>query len=51
MNTEADKDKDGAPKPSTASTALKLLLAWTFVGVPLFWGVKETLVKVLALFR
>jgi hypothetical protein len=31
--------------------ALKLFLAWSFVGVPLVWGVAQTLVNALKLFR
>jgi hypothetical protein len=30
---------------------LKLVLAWGFVGVPLAWGVAQTLVNALKLFR
>jgi len=30
---------------------LKLALAWLAVGVPLLWGVVETLRKAMALFR
>jgi hypothetical protein len=31
--------------------AIKLTLAWLAVGVPLLWGVVETLRKAMALFR
>jgi hypothetical protein len=37
----------GNPK---AGTALKLVLAWGLVGIPLAWGVIETLQKALLLF-
>lgn len=30
---------------------LKLLLSWTFVGVPLLWGVSLTLINAVKLFR
>ena len=36
--------------PSHARDALILTLAWAAVGVPLLWGVVETLQKALALF-
>ncbi|HZE99445.1 MAG TPA: hypothetical protein VE981_20745 [Planctomycetota bacterium] len=29
----------------------RLLLAWGFVGIPLVWGVFQTLVKAAALFK
>lgn len=29
----------------------RVIIAWTFVLVPLFWGVTQTLVKSVALFR
>jgi hypothetical protein len=30
---------------------VKLLLAWSFVGIPLAWGVWQVVVKSLALFK
>jgi hypothetical protein len=30
---------------------LKVLLAWGFVGIPLLWGVSQTLAKALLLFH
>jgi hypothetical protein len=33
------------------SSTLRLFLAWAFVGIPALWGVFQTLIKVLALFR
>jgi hypothetical protein len=33
------------------STALKLILAWGFVGIPLAWGVWETLQNAMKLFQ
>jgi hypothetical protein len=32
-------------------TALKLLLAWGFVGIPLAWGVIQTLENAMKLFQ
>jgi hypothetical protein len=37
--------------PSSAGNGLKLVLAWGFVGIPLAWGVIETLVNALKLFQ
>jgi hypothetical protein len=33
------------------TTALHLILAWGFVGIPLAWGVIETLLNALKLFQ
>ncbi len=30
---------------------LKLVLAWSFVGIPLLWGVYNTLAKAVLLFK
>jgi hypothetical protein len=35
---------------SNGTTPLHLLLAWGFVGIPLAWGVVETLLAALKLF-
>ena len=37
-------------KPS-ANNAVALLLSWTFVGVPLLWGVSLTLTNAAKLFK
>jgi hypothetical protein len=38
--------------PSSAGgNGLKLLLAWTFVGIPLAWGVVQTLVNAIKAFQ
>jgi hypothetical protein len=42
--------KDAQPKPQ-GGNAVKLALAWLAVGLPLLWGVVQTLKKALALFR
>ncbi|SMB84862.1 putative oxalate/formate antiporter, putative (partial) [Hymenobacter roseosalivarius DSM 11622] len=36
---------------ATPSSGLQTLLAWLYVGVPLFWGVSQTFIKALALFQ
>ena len=33
------------------SMTLKLILAWGFVGIPLAWGVIETVINALKLFQ
>jgi hypothetical protein len=46
--------KSEAYTPGTApsgSTQLKLVLAWALVGIPLVWGVWETLMNALKLFE
>ena len=35
----------------SGTTALHLFLAWGFVGIPLTWGVLQTLVNALKLFQ
>jgi hypothetical protein len=35
----------------SGSSVLTLVLAWVAVGVPLLWGVEQTLVKAMALFH
>jgi hypothetical protein len=38
-------------KTTTGTTSLHLLLAWGFVGLPLAWGVSQTVVNALKLFQ
>lgn len=33
------------------TTTLELVLAWGFVGIPLLWGVSQTLLDALKLFH
>jgi len=35
----------------TGGNGVKLLLAWGFVGIPLVWGVAQTLVNALKAFH
>jgi len=47
---------DDARLQSSTSAAensgkLQVILAWTFVLVPLFWGVTQTLIKSAAMFQ
>lgn len=36
---------------SSGGNGLKLALAWTFVGIPLAWGVIQTLVNAIKAFH
>ncbi|HZB93221.1 MAG TPA: hypothetical protein VE397_17375 [Stellaceae bacterium] len=36
---------------SSGGNAVKLVLAWGFVGIPLAWGVIETVLNALKLFQ
>jgi hypothetical protein len=40
----------GTPAAETSSTGA-LVIAWLFVGIPLAWGVSQTFIKALTLFR
>jgi hypothetical protein len=40
-----------AEQAPTVTAPVRLALAWGLVGVPLAWGVYQTFVKSLALFR
>jgi hypothetical protein len=42
-----------APEPEDVSdaNAVKLALAWSFVGIPLLWGVYKTLANAVLLFQ
>ncbi len=33
------------------TTTFQLVLAWGFVGIPLAWGVLQTLINAMALFK
>lgn len=35
----------------SAANTVKLVLAWSFVGIPLIWGVYNTLVRAALLFQ
>jgi hypothetical protein len=42
--------EDKAESGTRSNAGIKLALAWLAVGVPLLWGVVETLRKAMALF-
>jgi hypothetical protein len=46
MQPQTNQAADAAP-----TSGLKLALAWIYVGVPLLWGVSQTFIKALALFK
>jgi hypothetical protein len=37
--------------PTDSSMTMKLVLAWGFVGIPLAWGVIQTISNALTLFK
>jgi hypothetical protein len=39
------------PSGASASRTVQLILAWAFVGIPLLWGVLQTLRNALTLFH
>lgn len=44
----SDKDSENA---LAQGNALKLVLAWSLVGIPLVWGILQTLKNALKLFQ
>ncbi len=40
-----------AEQHQTGTTTLQLVLAWGFVGIPLLWGVAETINNAMKLFH
>jgi hypothetical protein len=42
---------DSIPQSGGAGNGVKLVLAWGFVGIPLVWGVVQTLVNALKAFH
>ncbi|HEY5215438.1 MAG TPA: hypothetical protein VIJ17_00940 [Pseudolabrys sp.] len=40
-----------ANQAQDSSMTLKLLLAWGFVGIPLAWGVMQTIANAMKLFQ
>ena len=51
MNESALRDENARAADNRPSQVVALLLSWTAVGIPLAWGVAETLRKALALFQ
>jgi hypothetical protein len=42
---------DTNPTPSKRTPVIQLILAWAFVGIPLLWGVLQTLRNAMKLFH
>jgi len=40
-----------APAASTSGQKLLVALAWLYVGIPLVWGITQTVLKSAALFK
>lgn len=47
----AGREDVSSVNESSRSSPLSIVLAWLVVGLPLAWGVSQTIVKSLALFR
>jgi hypothetical protein len=45
------KATSGASAAADESVGGSTVLAWLYVGVPLLWGVSQTFIKALALFK
>jgi hypothetical protein len=43
--------KPAAPAATEEASGGSAVLAWLFVGIPLAWGVSQTFIKALALFK
>ena len=48
--TTKPRSSAGPENPQPSSAGL-LIFAWLFVGVPLAWGVTQTIIKSMALFH
>ncbi|WP_125917243.1 MFS transporter small subunit [Hymenobacter coccineus] len=48
MNPNSNSNAPAAAEDSNGGSAV---LAWLFVGLPLAWGVSQTFLKALALFK
>jgi hypothetical protein len=45
------EERSMASSDTDSGNAINLVLAWAFVGIPLAWGVIETLTNALKLFQ
>jgi hypothetical protein len=45
------KSTSAAPAPAKPAVGGSVVLAWLYVGIPLAWGVSQTFIKALALFK
>jgi hypothetical protein len=51
MTNPPDSSLPNSKAPSGGSSTGTLVFAWLFVGIPLAWGVVQTLIKSMALFH
>jgi len=49
--TEKEMAKTRDPEDVSDANVVKLALAWSFVGIPLAWGVYKTLANAVLLFQ
>jgi hypothetical protein len=49
MTKQATKTPE--PEDISGANGIKLALAWSFVGIPLLWGVYQTLTNAVLLFQ
>jgi hypothetical protein len=48
MNPQPNSHPSDTEEPTSTTS---VVLAWLFVGIPLAWGVSQTFIKALALFK
>ncbi|WP_185816803.1 MFS transporter small subunit [Hymenobacter metallilatus] len=46
-----DSNTSASSPEATSSSTGSVVIAWLFVGIPLLWGVSQTFIKALALFK
>ncbi len=51
MTAKPPRPSDDSPSPASGSNLGLLIFSWLFVGIPLAWGVYQTLIKSMALFH
>ena len=42
---------ESTSRPAGSGNGIKLVLAWSFVGIPLVWGIVQTLVNAIKAFQ
>jgi hypothetical protein len=47
----SDGPTGGASHPARGAYGVRLIVSWLWVGIPLAWGVSQTIIQSLALFR
>jgi hypothetical protein len=47
----ADQNQTAPSQSQNGTSGLQLTLAWLFVGIPLTWGVVQTLINAMKLFQ